>query len=130
SFSPAPALIVINIGTNDGSTNTVAAMEGVLNGLIAACPGVPIAVLRPFNGNQAINLQSAIAGCNNPSACHWIDTTSFFNTAYGADSLNLHPSGPNNLTQIAPRIAAAVRALLVGSAAPMFHGTFQRGLLG
>jgi lysophospholipase L1-like esterase len=131
SFAAPPDLIVTNIGTNDGSTNTVAAMKGVLNGLIAACPGKPIAVLRPFNGNQAANLQAAIAGCNTPAACTYIDTTSFFNTTYGADSLNLHPSGPNDFARIAPQVAAALRPLLYpagGSAT--FRGGFQRGLLG
>jgi len=131
AFAPAPNLIVINIGTNDGGTNTVAAMIGLLNGLLSACPGTPVAVLRPFNGNQAGNLQAAIAGCNNPGACHYIDTTGFFNTAYGADSLNLHPAGPNNLTQIAPQVAAALRPLLYPAGSALtYRGGFQRGLLG
>ncbi len=132
SFTPPPDLIVINIGTNDGGANTVAAMQGVLNGLIAACPGKPIAVLRPFNGNQAANLQAAIAGCINPAACHWVDTTGFFNTAYGADSLSLHPSGPNNLGLVAPQVAAALRPLLYSAATATvaYRGGFQRGLCG
>gem|GEM_PF-2524443 len=130
SFATLPGLIVINIGTNDGTSNTVAAMTSLLNGLIAACPGAPIAVLRPFNGAQSANLQAAIAGCANPSACHWIDTTGFFNTGYGADSLGLHPSGPNNLGRIAPAVAAALRPLIAGNAAPGFRGGFQRALLG
>ena len=130
SFSTVPDLVVINIGTNDGATNTVAAMTGVLNALIAACPGKPIAVLRPFNGNQAANLQAAIAACGNPSACRWIDTTGFFDVAYGADGLALHPSGPNNLGRIAPLVAAALRPLLVGTGGLGFRAGFQRGLLG
>ena len=132
SFAKPPDLIVINIGTNDGSTNTVAAMQGVLNGLITACPGKPIAVLRPFNGNQAANLQTAISGCGNPTACTYVDTTGFFNTAYGADSLNLHPSGPNDVTHIAPQVAAALRPLLypAGVSGATFRAGFQRGLLG
>ncbi len=131
-FTPPPDLIVINIGTNDGTTNTVAAMQGVLNGLISACPGKPIAVLRPFNGSQAANLQAAIAECSNPAVCHWIDTTGFFNTSYGADSLSLHPSGPNNLGLVAPQVAAALRPLLdpAGAATMTFRSGFQRGLLG
>ena len=44
-------------GTNDGSTNITAAYIAVLNGLLAACPGTPIAVLLPFDGNQQANLQ-------------------------------------------------------------------------
>ena len=130
SFATAPALIVFNIGTNDGAGNTISAMTTLLNGIIAACPTTPIAVLRPFNGAQSANLQSAIAGCANPSACHWIDTTGFFSTGYGADSLNLHPSGPNNIGRIAPLVAAALRPLIAGSGAMGFRAGFQRGLLG
>ncbi len=130
SFTPAPALVVFNIGTNDGATNTVAAMVSVLNSIITACPGVPIAVLRPFNGNQAANLQAAIAACGNPSACRWIDTTGFFDVSYGADGLALHPSGPNNLGRIAPLVAAALRPLLVGAGGLGFRAGFQRALLG
>ncbi|MDE2575538.1 MAG: SGNH/GDSL hydrolase family protein, partial [Rhodospirillales bacterium] len=132
-FTPAPDLVVFNIGTNDGTANTVAAMTAVLNGVIAACPAAVLAVLRPFNGNQAANLQAAIAACSAPAACHYIDTTGFFNTAYGADSLALHPSGPNGVGRIAPQVAAALRALLAGGggAAPKgFQGGFERGLLG
>ena len=130
SFTPAPALVVFNIGTNDGAANTVGAMVSVLNSIITACPGVPIAVLRPFNGNQTANLQAAIAACGNPSACRWIDTTGFFDVAYGADGLALHPSGPNNLGRIAPLVAAALRPLLVGTGGLGFRAGFQRGLLG
>ena len=129
SFTPAPNLIVINIGTNDGSTNIVFAMIGLLNNLITACPGVPIAVLEPFNTNQATNLQAAVAGCSAPGLVQYVPTAGFLNATYGIDSLNLHPSGPNNLALVAPQVAAAVKPML-GSSAPKFRGTFQRGLLG
>lgn len=33
-------------------------MIEVLKGLLEACPGTPIAVLLPFGGNQAANLQA------------------------------------------------------------------------
>lgn len=108
TFSPLPDLIVFNEGTNDGANNTVANMITVLNGLLAACPGVPMAVMRPFNGYQAANLQAAIAGCNNPSLCHYIDTTGFLNTAYGIDSQNIHPTSANNLGQVASKVEAAL----------------------
>ncbi len=134
SFSPAPDMVVFNEGTNDGGNNIVAAMTAVLNAVIAACPAAVIAVLRPFNGNQASNLQAAIAACSNPAACHYVDTTGFFNTAYGADTANLHPSGPNDLGLIAPQIAGLLRPLLspAGGTTTVlsFRGGFQRGLLG
>lgn len=129
-FSAVPDLVVINIGTNDGATNTVVAMTALLNNLISTCPARPIAVLRPFNGAQAANLQAAIAACSNPAACRWVDTTGFFNTAFGADALNLHPSGPNNTARVAPLIAAALRPFLAGGGAPGFRAGFQRSLLG
>ena len=134
SFSPAPDMVMFNEGTNDGSTNIVAAMTAVLNGIIAACPSTVVAVLRPFNGNQVANLQAAIAACSAPASCHYVDTTGFFNTAYGADSLSLHPSGPNDLGLIAPQLATVLRPLLspTGGTTTVlsFRGGFQRGLLG
>ena len=110
SFSPQPDLIIFNEGTNDGTTNIVAAMAAVLNDVTAACPGTPIAVLRPFNGAQAANLQAAIAASAQPNASTYIDTTGFYDEKFGGA---LHPTGPNDLAKVAPRIAAAVRPLLL-----------------
>ena len=104
-------------------------MTALLNNLIVICPGKPIAVLRPFNGNQAINLQTAIAACNNPAQCYTINTTGMFATTYGSDSLNLHPSGPNNLTRIAPQLATTLRPLLTGTTSPWFRAGFRQGLV-
>ena len=133
SFSPVPDMVLFNEGTNDGGANIVAAMTGVLNGILTACPGAVIAVLRPFNGSQAANLQAAIAACGTPAACHYVDTTGFFNPAYGIDSLSLHPSGPNDLGLIAPQLAGVLRPLLSpggAASAPWFRGGFQSGVCG
>ncbi len=111
-FTPAPDLIVLNIGTNDGGTDTVAAGTALLNALLAACPAAPIGVLRPFNGAQAANLLAAIAGCAAPARVHYVDTTGFFDVSVGADSMKLHPSGANDVGRIAPQVAAALRPLL------------------
>ena len=131
SFAVAPDLLVLATGTNDGLADTVAAATGLLNGLIAACPGKPVAVLRPFNGAQAANLLAAIAACSAPAACHWVDTSGVFDPALGADSLGLHPSGPNNQAAIAPQIAALLRPLLGGGIAspPGFRAGFRQSLL-
>ncbi len=130
-FSPVPDAVIINQGTNDGAgANTVSAMVAALNGIIGACPGSRIIVLRPFNGFQAANLQAAIAACANPAICHYIDTSGVFDATKGIDGLNLHPSGPNDLGLVAPRLAALLRPILAGGQAPGFHGGFQRGLLG
>ena len=115
SFTPAPSLIVLNEGTNDsgasGATFTAAYLL-VLNGLLAACPGTPIAAMRPFNGTQATAIQAAIASCNSPSLVTYVDTTGYFNQSLGDDSTGFHPSGPNDLAMIAPQVANALRPLL------------------
>lgn len=109
SFSPLPDLIILNEGTNDGSNNITAPMIQVLNGLLAAAPGSPIAVLLPFDGAEASDLQEACDQCDNPSLCHFVDTTGFYNQTFGG---GLHPTGPNDVARIAPQIAAKLRALL------------------
>lgn len=109
------SLVVLNEGTND--SNAVAgavtsALVTVLNGLVALYPRALIVVMRPFNGSQAAALQTGIAGCASPAQVRYLDTTGFLNTAYGIDSLNLHPAGPNNLAFIAPQVASALGPIL------------------
>ena len=128
NFQSRPDLVVINIGTNDGGTDTVAAMTTLLNNISSACPGTPVAVVRPFNGAQAANLQAAVAACANPGACRFVDSNGMFSTSYGADSLNLHPSGPNNVGLIAPALAVALRPLIAGSGAQWFRPILRLGL--
>lgn len=115
SFTPAPDFIVLMEGTNDGSNDTVAAATTVLNGLLAATPSATkVIVLRPFNGTaQAANLQAAVAACTTPSRVSYVDTAGWWSTADSSD--NLHPYGYINIAQIAPRVAAAVRAALPSS---------------
>lgn len=118
SFSPAPTAIVINIGTNDGATDTVAAMIGLLNNLLTACPTTPILVLRPFNGTQASNLVAAIAGCSSPSRVTYVDTTGWWSSADASDGL--HPYGYVNVAELAPRVAAKVKTATSGGASKRF----------
>lgn len=128
-FAPVPTMVVFNIGTNDGSANIVAAMVSVLDGILLSCPGALIVVLRPFNGNQASNLQAAIAACSAPASCHFVDTTGVFDPTKGSDSLALHPNAVNNLGFILPRLAALLRPLLSPSVAPLFRSGMTLGLL-
>jgi len=117
-FSPRPDLIVLNEGTND-SNNITAALVTVVDGLMAACPGTPIALLLPFDGAQAACLQQACEWSANPALCHFIDTSGFLNKTLGIDApLNLHPTGPNDVARIAPQVAARLRPLLFAAAAP------------
>ena len=114
-FEPRPDLIVFNEGTNDGANNITLAMAAVLSSLMAACPGTPIVVLRPFNGNaQAANLQAACAASAQPALCHYVSTEGFYNTTYGG---GLHPTGPNDVGLVAPAIANAVRPILAAAVA-------------
>jgi len=110
SFTPAPDYIVLNEGTNDASSVTANA-TAVLNALIAATPKTcKIIVLRPFNGNRAAELVTAIAATTDQTRIAYIDTTGYFTTANSADSL--HPYGNENLFHIAPLIAAQIKALV------------------
>jgi hypothetical protein len=109
-FTPVPDLIVTNLGTNDGTANIVPQMTGLLNNLLASCTGARIAVLRPFNGAQAANLQAAIAGCADPAAVTYVDTTGFYDPTYGG---SLHPAGPNDVDLVAPAVATALQPLLM-----------------
>jgi hypothetical protein len=111
TFSPAPDVIVINEGTNDGVVNVQTQMTTLLNGLITACPTSEIIVLRPFNGtSQAANWQAAIAACTTPSAVAYIDTTGFL--AASDTQGGLHPYAAVNLSSLSPRVAQAVRPYL------------------
>lgn len=111
-FTPAPDAIVINEGTNDGVGATTTAVTALLNGLLAATPATTkIIILRPFNGNQAANLQAGIAASTTPARCIYVDTTGYFTTANSFDAL--HPYGIENITHIAPLVAKAVRPYIV-----------------
>lgn len=108
------AAIVINEGENDGSGSTISAYTTLLNGLIAANPGVPIFAMRPFSGNQAANVQAACAACANPGIVHYVDTTGWFNTAWSVDGQ--HPSMSANATTLAPLLANLIRPYLAPAA--------------
>lgn len=115
TFSPVPSLIILEEGTNDGAATAGAvttALTTVLNGLLTACPGTPIAVMRPYNGTKAAELIAGIAACTTPSLVTYVDTTNYLNPSLGIDSLNLHPSGPNGLSELSSQVANAVRPLL------------------
>ena len=112
----APNLIVIESGTDDGSTVVTSAAVSMLNGLVASYPNTPIAVLSPFNGSHAAELQAAALQCNRPGQVHLVATTGLLNPADGIDSLGLHPLGPNDEGLVAPRLGAILMPILVGGA--------------
>lgn len=104
--------IVINEGTNDGSSNTTAPCTALLNALLAAS-SARIFVMRPLNGAQAANLQAGIAACSSSGRVSYIDTNGWWSGSDSADGL--HPYGYASLTSIAPRLAAAIRPALGGT---------------
>jgi hypothetical protein len=111
TFSPAPDVIVINEGTNDGVVNVQTQMTTLLNGLITACPTSEIIVLRPFNGtSQAANWIAAVAACSAPSQVVYIDTNGWISSADTQGGL--HPYGAVNIDVLAPQVANAIKPYL------------------
>jgi len=115
--TPRPDLIVLNEGTNDGCDTTnpgcvgidiIKPMSAVLRNLTIACPGVPIVVVQPFNGGQTAHLQAAIKDVGSADI-KFISTEGFYNISLGG---SLHPTGMNDVAQIAPRLANALRPML------------------
>lgn len=113
-FTPAPDLVLVHLGTNDGADVTAAA-TAFLNGVLALNGTTKIAVVLPWNGGHAAQLQAAIAASSAPSRVTYVDTTGWWNPADASDGL--HPYGYVNAADLAPRLAAAVGPLLTGSSA-------------
>ena len=111
SFTPQPALIIINHGNNDGGSVAANALLAV-NGLLAACPSAHIVLLNPFSRVDNADLAALPGQTTSPGRVHFVSTTGFYNTTYGADTTPVHPSGPNGVALIAPSVAAAVRKYL------------------
>jgi len=116
SFAKPPRFVLINQGTNDGSANILSAATAVLNNLLAALPtSTKIIVMRPFNGSGATHWVNAIAACSAPARVAYINTAGWYNTANSPDTL--HPNGFENASNLGPRTAAAIRAILDGAPA-------------
>jgi len=115
-FLPVPDLVVSNHGTNDGSANTTSACITFVNGLISTMPRVPVVLLEPFpsaqGGQQEPFLRACQKAASNPSHVFFVSTAGFFNPTYGADDLNVHPSGPNSTHLIAPQVAVVLMPIL------------------
>lgn len=122
SFSGVTALI-INQGTNDGTADIVTAATSVFNQITAANPTIPVFVLRPFNGAEAVNLQTAIGAAGVPSQFHYIDTTSLGGLTTGVNSYDgLHPNAGQNLGVYAPGLGAIIAPYLKGVGSVQCNG--------
>lgn len=113
-FTPAPDLILINEGTNDGGDITTNA-TAVLNGLLAATPSsTKIAIVQQWNGTgHKAQWQAAITASTAASRVTYVDTTGWWSGSDASDGL--HPYGYVNVADLAPRLAAAVGPLLTGA---------------
>jgi len=119
SFSPAPTLVISNEGFNDRSSpgdSVTAAATAFFKGLLAATPPStrvvqlePLPAITPPGTSAAI--RTAVTGIASPRLS-WVSTAGIFNTAYGADSLLVHPSGANDQSLIAPQLAALLAPYL------------------
>jgi hypothetical protein len=112
--SPAePNLILINLGTNDNGADISTAAVALLNGLLAATTTSKIAVIQQYNGTlYKTAWQEAVAACSTPARVTYVDTTGWLSTADTSD--NTHPYGYINVSDLSPRVAAAVAPLISG----------------
>lgn len=107
--------IVINQGQNDSGGDVHVPVTAVLNGILAdaTLPSTcKIIVMRPFSGSSDSTIIAGIAACSNPARVSHMDTTGFFNTTNSADGV--HPYGNEQITHIAPQVAAQIKAILAG----------------
>lgn len=108
--SPAPDLVIYEEGTNDSTTNIVAAYTGIVNGVKTAAPNVKQLLLCPFGPtfctNQSTNIQSVATA----TGTQFVSTTGWFNTADSNDGV--HPYGYASTNLIAPMLFPIVNAAL------------------
>ncbi len=97
----APDLIIYNQGTNDGTTNIVSAYTGVVQAIMALAPNCRHLLLRPFNGNQAANVQATVTAIADPRVTY-VDTTGWWSSSDSPDGL--HPYGYAQVGLIAPKL--------------------------
>lgn len=113
SFSVQPDYVCINIGTNDQRNSVTAAQftaayTALLNDILATLPDAVVVVLHTFGQNYtAAAYTDAIAACTDPRRVAYVPTVGWWAPADASDGL--HPYGYANLSQIAPRAAAAIR---------------------
>ena len=109
-FSTPPNLIVVNIGTNDGTTSITASYTALLNDILATLPAVKVIALQPFNQVQGAGIQSAVTACSDPTRVSYQASAGYWLPADSSD--NLHPYGYAHIAYIAPKLGAAAATLL------------------
>jgi hypothetical protein len=99
--------LILAHGTNDPSgTDITAVATADVNALKAQYSEVPLFLVRPFNGNHAVQLQAVATATDT----HYLDTTGWVSATDSPDG-GLHFYGYAHET-IAAKMAAAVQAVL------------------
>lgn len=122
TFPSSLSAIIVEVSINDQGSSlspyTTAATNFLTALLGATFSNTKIIVLSALQSIAPsflnTGMQAAIAAVAS-SRVSYLDTTGFFNTTYGADSGNGHPSGANNQLKISPQIAELIRPILYPS---------------
>ena len=106
--------IAVNMGANQ--TPAESTVTTWLTELLTVIPpACKVLVMRPFGGQAAAVLSSAVTTFDNPRVTY-VDTTGWWSTADASD--RLHPYGYASVESLAPRLATAVGTAVGGSATP------------
>lgn len=110
--NPVPDFVLINHGTNDGTTNIQAMATAMINELLTLVPAsTMIGIIVPFDQNQKANLTAVVTAINSPQV-KLIDTTGWYNVSDSPDGI--HPYGGTSKDVLAPKLADALRTILNG----------------
>ncbi|MGI4945053.1 MAG: hypothetical protein ACRYHQ_31580, partial [Janthinobacterium lividum] len=123
--SPAPDLIVLEGGTNDGtvaSSTFIANYTQLITDILAFYPTSKLALMQPFRPIHAADIQAAMAAVGSGRVTY-IPTTGMFNTAYSYDAL--HPYGFADQSYILPALTPLLQQIL--STSPRHFGFCAAG---
>lgn len=104
-----PDMIVIVHGQNDSSSVTTDATSTLAAILAATAATTKVAIVRPFSGAHASELQSVVTAAASLRVAY-IDSTGWFSSADANDGV--HPYGYTHVGQLAPLLAAQLRPFL------------------
>jgi lysophospholipase L1-like esterase len=108
-----PDMVVINEGTNDGSTAAApfrTAYTAYVTTIRTAYPGAKIVAMRPFNGSQAAPIQAEVAArvAAGDTRVFYVDTTGWLVAADLTDGLHPNPQGSTKAGQMLAQALVAI----------------------